>query len=143
MTEIAPGQMDQWLFAVLPYLVAVFFVVLFAARRYRLPPYSQSVPQAPPRAGWSSAVERALLGYGMLVVLAGHVLAFLIPEQVIAWDRDQIRLYLLEGSGMAFSLMALIGLVLALVRRLVGAAHGFQHALTWRRLASSDATLGC
>jgi respiratory nitrate reductase gamma subunit len=122
MTEIAPGQMDQWLFAVLPYVVVVFFVVLFAARRYRLPPYSQSAPSAAPRAGWSSAVERSLLGYGMLVVLGGHVLAFLVPEQVISWDRDQVRLYLLEGSGMAFALMTLIGLVLALFRRLGSSA---------------------
>jgi len=122
MTEIAPGQMDQWVFAVLPYVVVVFFVVLLAARRYRLPPYSQSLPPAPPRAGWSSAAERALLGYGMLVVLGGHVLIFFVPEQIISWDRGQVRLYLLEGSGMAFALMTLIGLVLALVRRLGSSA---------------------
>jgi nitrate reductase gamma subunit len=124
--EIPPGLLDQLLFAVLPYVVVVSFFVLLAARRYRLPPYSRGLMPASPRRGWSGVAERVLLGYGILLILGGHVLAFLIPDQVLLWNSNPLRLYVLEVSGITLALMTLVGVFLAF----------------WRRLTTSEARRG-
>jgi nitrate reductase gamma subunit len=114
-------SLDYLLFAVLPYVAAVAFVALVAARRYRVPPFGPPRPAeplagAPPRYG-----ERLLFGYGILVILAGHVLAFLIPEQLLLWNSDPVRLYVLEVSALVFGLMTLVGLVLTVTRCMTNA----------------------
>ncbi len=113
-------SLDHLLFAVFPYVAAVIFLVLVAARRYRIPPFSSPSP-APVGAGTGRYGERLLFGYGILVVLAGHVLAFLIPDQVVLWNNDPVRLYVLEVSALVFALMTLVGLVLTVGRCLTSA----------------------
>jgi respiratory nitrate reductase gamma subunit len=106
-------NLDHVLFAVLPYVAAVAFLVLIAARRFRVPPFG---PGPPPTKGPPRFAERVLFGYGILVILAGHVLAFLIPDQVLFWNNDPVRLYVLEVTSLAFALMTLVGLVLVVGR---------------------------
>jgi nitrate reductase gamma subunit len=119
--ELPAGLIDQLLFAVLPYVVVVLFVLLVFARRFRLPPFSR-MPVPPPRpAGLAGTGERILLGYGVLAVLGGHVLAFLIPQQVLLWNSDPLRLYAVEVTGLALAIMTLAGLVLAVSRRVASA----------------------
>ena len=48
--------------------------------------------------------------YGILVVTAGHFIAFLIPRTILAWNSHPLRLYVLEISALAFGLLTLIGL---------------------------------
>jgi nitrate reductase gamma subunit len=107
---------DQLLFAVLPYVAVVAFLVLLAARRYRVPPFGP--PRQPPTLLGEPRHygERLLFGYGILVILGGHVLAFLIPEQVSLWNNDPARLYVLEVSALVFALMTLTGLFLTVAR---------------------------
>jgi nitrate reductase gamma subunit len=107
-------SLDHLLFVVLPYVAAVTFLVLVAARRFSLPPFRP--PLSPPSAGRPSYRERLLLGYGILVILAGHVLGLLIPEQFLLWNTDPVRLYVLEVSILVFALMTLVGLVLTVAR---------------------------
>jgi respiratory nitrate reductase gamma subunit len=107
---------DHVLFAVLPYVAAVTFLVLVAARRYQVPPFGPSRSPAPVLPGPHNYGARLLFGYGILVILAGHVLAFLIPEQVLLWNNDPVRLYVLEVSALVFGLMTLVGLVLTVAR---------------------------
>jgi respiratory nitrate reductase gamma subunit len=111
-------DVNQLCFAVLPYVAAVTCVVLLVARRYRVPPFRP--PASAPAAGARYA-ERLLFGYGVLVIVAGHVLAFLIPQQVLAWNNNPVRLYVLEVSALAFALMTLVGLFLTVVRCLASA----------------------
>ena len=56
--------------------------------------------------------------YGILVVTAGHLIAFLIPRSVLAWNSHPLRLYVLEISALAFGMLTLVGLVGIIVRRL-------------------------
>jgi respiratory nitrate reductase gamma subunit len=119
--DSAQNQLDQLLFAVLPYFVVVAFFALLAARRYRVPPFS-----APPSAPASGARppyfgERVLFGYGILVILAGHVLAFLIPQQILLWNNEPVRRYVLEVSALVFALMTAVGLILTATRCLFNA----------------------
>jgi nitrate reductase gamma subunit len=56
--------------------------------------------------------------WGMLVLFLGHLIAFLIPSSIIAWNGDPYRLLVLEISSFAFGLSALLGLILLVKRRL-------------------------
>jgi nitrate reductase gamma subunit len=108
--------LDELLFGVLPYAAVVGFLVLVAARRYRVPPFGTPRPDAPILAEPGRYAERFLVGSGLLVILGGHALAFLIPGQVLLWNNDPLRLYVLEVSALVFALMTLAGLLLTLTR---------------------------
>jgi len=56
--------------------------------------------------------------WGLLIILGGHLIAFLFPSTVIAWNGTPVRLLILEISSFAFGLAALLGLVLLIKRRL-------------------------
>lgn len=56
--------------------------------------------------------------YGVLVVLSGHVVAWLVPSAVLAWNEKPLRLYVLEVTALVFGLLTLVGLVAVLARRL-------------------------
>jgi nitrate reductase gamma subunit len=55
---------------------------------------------------------------GILVVLTGHVIGFAIPRQILWWNGVPARLYVLETTGLLFGLLALVGIVSLIVRRL-------------------------
>jgi nitrate reductase gamma subunit len=127
-------NLDHFLFAALPYLAAVTFLVLVVARRYRVPPFG---PPPPPLPGSPPPVAaRLLFGYGLLVILAGHVLAFLIPEQILLWNNDPVRLYVLEVSALVFALMTLMGLVLLVGRGRIGPSDWILYALLLLQVVS-------
>ena len=58
---------------------------------------------------------------GILIVLAGHVIGFAIPRQVLWWNGVPARLYVLETTGLLFGLLAFVGIVSLIVRRLTSA----------------------
>ena len=70
--------------------------------------------------------------YGLLVVLAGHLGAFLMPRAILGWNASLTRLYVLEATGLAFGLLAALGLALAIVRRAsVGAVRVTTTVFDW------------
>ena len=107
---------DRLLFAVLPYVAVAAFPVLVAARRFRVPPFGAPPPPAP-----RHYRERFLFGYGALALVAGHLLVFLVPEQVLLWNNDPLRRYALEVGALALALMTLVGLLLTVARCLFSA----------------------
>src|SRR5262247_65493 len=58
---------------------------------------------------------------GILTVLAGHLIGFAIPRQVLWWNGVPARLYILETTGLVFGLLAFVGIVSLFVRRLTSA----------------------
>jgi len=55
--------------------------------------------------------------YGIIIILTGHVVAFLIPEQLLAWNNVPWRLYVIEVSALIFGFVTLTGLANLIVRR--------------------------
>ena len=55
--------------------------------------------------------------YGILLVLFGHVVAFLFPRAILAWNGHPVRLLILEVTALAAGLLTLIGLVNLVMRR--------------------------
>ncbi len=110
------AYLDPLLFAVLPYMAFfTFFLVTIQRYRQRTFTYSSLSSQflENQRHFWSLVPFH----YGILVVLAGHVVAFLFPRELLAFNRVPIRLYILEVSALVFGLLTVIGLVASIVRR--------------------------
>src|SRR5579863_8152440 len=96
--------LDPLLFGVLPY-VALFTFLLVTIQRYRLRTFTYSSLS-------SQFLENRLhfwavvpFHYGILAVLAGHVLAFLIPRELLLWNGNPLRLYILEITGLVFGIL--------------------------------------
>jgi nitrate reductase gamma subunit len=117
MPSTAP-YFDALFFGVLPY-VAFFTFFLMTIQRYRQRTFSYSSLSSQflenKRHFWSVVPFH----YGILVVLTGHIVAFLFPRELLLFNSHPIRLYILEVSALIFGLMTLIGLVASLARRAV------------------------
>ena len=108
--------LDPLLFAVLPY--AVFFnFFIFTIHRYRTETFTYSTLGSQFLENRSHFWGMVPLHYGLIIVLAGHVVAFLIPRQILLWNSRPLRLYVLEVAALIFGLLALVGLVAAIARR--------------------------
>lgn len=55
--------------------------------------------------------------WGILFLFFGHLIAFLIPGTVIAWNSEPLRLVVLEVTGFIFGLSALVGMLYLFFRR--------------------------
>ncbi len=108
--------LDQFLFAILPYMVAITFfpvtIVRYLARGFTYSSLSSQFLENKQHF-WGLVPFH----YGILVVTAGHIVAFLLPKQILAWNSQPLRLYVLEISGLIFAALALVGLCAAVVRR--------------------------
>ena len=109
---------DTFLFAAFPYL-AVALAVAVGVYRYTTDRYSYSSQS-------SQFLENRLLfwgsvswHYGILVVLAAHIVALMFWNQWAFVVADPTRLYSLEVAGIALGLLAFFGLALLVVRRFV------------------------
>ena len=110
---------NLFLFGILPYVALALFFIGSIAR------YSDRYG----RFAFSSLSSQFLenrkhfwglvpFHYGIIVVLLGHLVAFLVPRQVLLWNSQPLRLYILEVSALAFGVLTAVGLVAAIVRRI-------------------------
>jgi nitrate reductase gamma subunit len=108
---------DELLFMVLPY-VAVGVFLLATIVRYRTAPFTYSSLSSQFLENHEHFWALVPFHFGIIVTLTGHVVAFLIPRQVLLWNSRPLRLYVLEASALAFGLLALVGIAAAIHRRL-------------------------
>lgn len=105
------------LFAVLPYVaLALFFLV--SIQRYLAGPFTYSSLSSQFLENREHFWGMVPFHYGIITVLTGHLVAFLIPGQILWWNSAPLRLYLLEITGLAFAILAVVGLLAAAWRRL-------------------------
>jgi len=55
---------------------------------------------------------------GLLIILTGHLVAFLFPWAILGWNAAPVRLIILEVSAFIFGLSVLVGLLQLIYRRL-------------------------
>jgi nitrate reductase gamma subunit len=109
---------DLLLFVVLPYAAAAICVIATVERymRHGFSCTSMSSQFLENRLHfWAMVPFHA----GILIVLLGHLIAFLIPPGVLAWNAVPARLFVLEAMAFAGGLLALGGFVTVMVRRLM------------------------
>lgn len=104
-------------FIVLPYLALLSF---FAGSIYRYRAYGFKVTSLS-----SQILESRLLFFGsrpfhwgIVTLFTGHLIGFLIPRSVLAWNDKPLRLYILEITAFAFGLIAFAGLFILIYRRI-------------------------
>jgi nitrate reductase gamma subunit len=56
--------------------------------------------------------------WGVVLILLGHLLALIVPRGFELWNGAPLRLYLLEGTGLALGLWTLFGVSALIYRRL-------------------------
>lgn len=109
-------QSQMILFGVFPYIaISVFFLVTIV--RYRAQTFSYSSLSSQFLENKEHFWGMVPFHYGILAVLFGHLIAFMIPAELLAWNRVPWRLYVLELSALICGLLTLIGLILLMVRR--------------------------
>jgi nitrate reductase gamma subunit len=109
--------MDVALFEIFPYVTVVIFF-LESIRRYRQRRFTFSSLSSQFLERDQLFVGTVPFHFGIMLILAGHLIAFLFPRQVLTWNSVPIRLYVLETTAMAAGLSTLIGMVNLIVRRL-------------------------
>ena len=115
MTDLA-RYLDELLFGALPFVALVLFLI-GTIYRYRMQSFTYSSLSSQFLENRQHFWAMVLFHYGILMVVAGHVVAFLIPRSILAWNAKPLRLYILEGSALAFGIMTLVGLLAILLRR--------------------------
>ena len=108
--------LDILLYAVFPYTALVVFF-LMTIQRYRQQSFSYSSLSSQFLENRQHFWGMVPFHYGILVVLLGHVVAFLVPRSILWWNGHPARLYILEVSALVFGLLTLIGFVSILARR--------------------------
>ena len=107
---------DDLLFGILPYAAIVLAIAgtLWRGLKNRFSVSSLSSQFLETRRlFWGSVPWH----YGILVILTGHLIGFLIPRSVLAWNGEPLRLYVLEAAALAFGILTLWGLVVLIIRR--------------------------
>lgn len=112
--------LDLFSFAVLPY-VAIFVFLIVTIQRYRRKAYTYSSLSSQFLENQYHFWGLVPFHYGILTVLAGHVVAFLVPRSILMWNQVPLRLYILEVSALAFGMLASVGIVNIIVRHAANA----------------------
>lgn len=110
------AALDPVLFAVLPYVALVVFL-LGTIQRYRAQKFTYSSLSSQFLENQHHFWALVPFHYGIITVLIGHLVAFLVPRQLLLWNSRPLRLYILEVSALAFGLLTLVGLLAIVVRR--------------------------
>lgn len=109
-------MIDTFLFGIFPY-IALAVAVSGLIWRYATNQFSYSSVSSQflesRRLFWGSVPWH----YGIILILLGHLVGVLLPAGVKAFNSVPVRLYILEGSGLALGLLVLGGLLFLLWRR--------------------------
>ena len=108
--------LDQIFFVVLPYVALVIFL-LVTIQRYRSQAFTYSSLSSQFLENKHHFWGMVPFHYGIIVILLGHIIGFLVPRQILLWNSHPLRLYILEISALAFGLMTLVGLINLVIRR--------------------------
>lgn len=104
------------LFVIFPY-VALFIAIVVTLYRSIVRPFSISSLS-------SQLLERKFLFWGSIpfhwgitIILTFHLIAIFIPQSIVLWNAQPLRLYALEISGLGLGLWATLGMIVLLTRR--------------------------
>lgn len=109
--------MDSILFIIFPYISLALFVAVTIYRSV-VRPFSISSISSQLLESKKLYWGNIAFHYGIIIVLLGHLAALVLPAGLRMWNAVPVRLYLLEGTGLALGLWALAGLGILLWRRL-------------------------
>jgi nitrate reductase gamma subunit len=109
-------SLDYFFFSAYPYVVVIVFLVGVIYR------YNQKGFQVTSLSAQFLESKKGFWGtvpfhWGILMIFLGHMVAFLLPNTVLAWNSDPVRLIAHEGVSFAFAVAVVVGLVGLILRR--------------------------
>lgn len=113
----AANYLDTLFFGVLPYVAMVLFLV-GTIHRYRTRTFTYSSLSSQLLENNHHFWAVVPFHYGIITVLTGHAVAFLLPRELLLFNSTPLRLYVLEVSALVFGLTTLIALVALVARRI-------------------------
>ena len=111
------NALNTFLFVAFPYVAVVTFLV-GVLYRWRQKGFTVSSLSSQFLEGKMLFWGTIPFHIGLLVVLLGHLVAFLMPQATLAWNAQPMRLIILEATAFVFGLTVLIGLAALMYRRL-------------------------
>ncbi|MBL4593997.1 MAG: respiratory nitrate reductase subunit gamma [Flavobacteriales bacterium] len=111
------GSLNTLMFGVFPYVAFAIFII-GSIYRYKNKGFQVSSLSTQFLEGKQLFWGSQPFHWGLMVLFFGHLIAFLFPRTLIAFNGDPVRLLILEISSFAFGLSALLGLILLVKRRL-------------------------
>jgi hypothetical protein len=111
------APLDSFTLIGLPYAALVIFLV-GTIYRYRATKFSYSSLSSQFLEGRQLFWGTMPFHWGILVLFAGHLAAFLVPKTILAFNSHPVRLLILEVSAFMFGLIVLGGLLILLIRRI-------------------------
>lgn len=122
---------DNALFIGFPYM-AIAIAIAVTIYRFFFDPYSVSSQSSQFLENRKLFFGSVPWHYGLITILLGHLTALLFPRLWGLFTANQIRLYVLEITGLALALMATISLVILFYRRMADArAQAATSELDW------------
>jgi len=110
-------MLDHLLFIIFPYAVVLLAVVV-SLQRYLRRGFTYSSLSSQFLESNELFYGSVAWHFGILGALAGHVIGFCLPAQVLWFNSVPVRLYILESTGLLFGLLAVTGIVSLIIRRL-------------------------
>ena len=110
-------NLDTVFFMIFPYISLALFVTVTIYRSI-VRPFSISSISSQLLESKKLYWGNIAFHYGIIIVLLGHLAALVLPAGLRMWNAVPVRLYLLEGTGLALGIWALAGLGILLWRRM-------------------------
>jgi nitrate reductase gamma subunit len=110
--------LNYFFFVAFPYLAVGVFLV-GTIYRYTYKGYQVSSLSAQFLEGKQGFWGTVPFHWGILMLFLGHMVAFLFPGFVLAWNADPVRLMAHEGLSFTFAVAVVVGLCALIFRRLI------------------------
>ena len=110
-------MINNLLFIAFPYTCLVLFLV-GSIYRYKNRAFSVSSISSQFLEGKKLFLASQLFHWGLFILFFGHLIAFLFPKTVLAWNGHPVRLLILEITAFVFGLSAFLGVILLVIRRM-------------------------
>ena len=108
---------DYFLFVGLPY-AALLIMLIGTISRYMNKGFTISSLSTQFLEGRSLFWGSQPFHWGLMFLFFGHLVAFLFPKSVIAFNAVPVRLLILEVTAFAFGIATLFGITMLVLRRL-------------------------
>lgn len=110
-------MLDYLLFGTLPYVALAVFLV-GSIYRYMFKGFQVSSLSSQFLEGNQLFYGSQFFHWGIIMLFFGHLIGFMVPSAVVAWNGSPVRLLILEFTAFGFALSCLVGLLLLIKRRL-------------------------
>ena len=107
---------DNFFLIALPYIALTIFLV-GSIYRYTYTGFQFSSLSSQFLEGRKLFYGSVPFHWGMIFLFVGHLIAFIFPGGVLAWNSQPVRLMILEITAFAFGISMLVGLINLIIRR--------------------------